>query len=74
MDAETKRWNPPDDSGPGPHRYASVGAPTDRQVFTVSKEAWEKLQEVLRRPEAAKPNIAALLAEDSTLESGQVSL
>ena len=42
----------------------------DRQVFAVSAEAWEKLQEVLERPATAKPKIAALLAEDSVLDSG----
>ena len=42
----------------------------DRQVFAVSEEAWEKLQEVLERPATAKPRIAALLAEHSVLESG----
>lgn len=42
----------------------------DRRVFAVSEEAWEKLQEVLERPATAKPRIAALLAEDSLLESG----
>ena len=42
----------------------------DRQVFALSEEDWEELQEVLQRPKTAKPNIAALLAEDSVLESG----
>lgn len=42
----------------------------DRQVFAVSEEAWERLQEVLERPVTPKPKIAALLAEDSVLESG----
>ncbi len=42
----------------------------DRQVFAVSAEVWEKLQEVLQRPATAKPKIAALLAEDSVLDSG----
>ena len=42
----------------------------DHQVFAVSEEAWEKLQEVLERPATAKPKIAALLAEDSILDSG----
>ncbi|MDE0232054.1 MAG: DUF1778 domain-containing protein [bacterium] len=41
----------------------------DRQVFAVSKEDWETLQEVLQRPATAKPRIAALLAEDSALDS-----
>lgn len=43
---------------------------TDRQVFALSTEAWEKLQEVLERPATAKPKIAELLAEDSVLETG----
>ena len=42
----------------------------DRQVFAVSVEAWEKLQEVLERPTTTKPEIAALLAEESVLDSG----
>ena len=42
----------------------------DRQVFAVSVGDWEKLQEVLERPATAKPKIAALLAEDSVLDSG----
>ncbi len=42
----------------------------DRQVFAVSAEAWDKLQEVLQRPATAKPKIAALLAEESVLDSG----
>ena len=44
-----------------------------RPVFVerrVTPEAWEKLQEVLERPAIAKPKIAALLAEDSVLDSG----
>ena len=40
----------------------------DRQIFAVSGEAWEKLQEVLERPATAKPEIAA--PEDSVLDSG----
>ena len=36
----------------------------DRQVFVVSAEAWEELQEMLERPATPKPKIAALLAED----------
>jgi len=40
----------------------------DRQVFAVSEEAWERLQEVLDRPATTKPKIAALLAEDSVLD------
>lgn len=40
----------------------------DRQVFSVSEEAWERLQEVLERPATAKPKVAALLAEDSVLD------
>ncbi len=42
----------------------------DRQVFAVSEEAWEKLQEVLQRPATARPKVAALLAGDSVLDSG----
>ena len=42
----------------------------DRQVFAVSAEAWDKLQEVLQRPATAKPKIAALLTEGSVLDSG----
>ncbi len=42
----------------------------DCQVLAVSEEDWEKLQEVFQRPATAKPKIAALLAEDSVLDSG----
>ena len=42
----------------------------DRRVFAVSSQAWEELQEMLDRPPAAKPRIAALLAEPSILDSG----
>jgi len=42
----------------------------DRRVFAVSPQVWEELQEMLDRPPAAKPRIAALLAEPSILDSG----
>ena len=42
----------------------------DRRVFAVSPQVWEELQQVLDRPPAAKPRIAALLAEPSILDSG----
>lgn len=42
--------------------------PADRQVFTMSAEAWEELQEALDRPATAKPKIAALLAEESVID------
>ena len=40
-----------------------------RQVLAVSPQAWEELEQVLDRPPAAKPRIAALLAGPSILES-----
>lgn len=49
---------------------AAVQELADRQVFAVSEEAWEKLQEVLQRPATARPKVAALLAGDSVLDSG----
>ena len=42
----------------------------DRRVFAVSPRVWEQLQEMLDRPPAAKPRIAALLAEPLILDSG----
>ena len=42
----------------------------DRRVFAVSPQVWEELQEVLDRPPATKPKVAALLAEPSILELG----
>lgn len=42
----------------------------DRRVFAASPQVWEELQQVLDRPSAAKPRIAALLAEPSILDSG----
>ena len=50
-------------------RFAVQDLP-DRQVFSVSAEAWGKLQEVLERPAQAKTKIVALLAEESVLDSG----
>ncbi len=37
----------------------------DRRVFALSPQVWEELQQVLDRPPATKPRIAALLAEPS---------
>ena len=42
----------------------------DRQVFAVSEEGWEELQEMLARPATANSRIVALLAEESVLEPG----
>lgn len=42
----------------------------DRQVFAVSPQVWEELQEMLDRPPTAKPKITALLTEPSILDSG----
>ena len=42
----------------------------DRRVFAMSPQVWEELQQVLDRPPAPKPRIAALLAEPSILDSG----
>ncbi len=43
----------------------------DRRAFPVSPQVWEELQELLDRPPAAKPRIAALLAEPSILDRGE---
>ena len=48
---------------------AAVEDLADRRVFAASEEAWEELVEVLERPATAKPKIAALLANDSVLDS-----
>ena len=40
----------------------------DRQVFVLEPHAWDELQELLNRPPAPNPRIAALLREPSTLE------
>lgn len=42
----------------------------DRRVFALDQHAWNELQELLNRPPAAKPRLAALLAEPSILEVG----
>ena len=85
MDTKTKRWTLKDTivrrvlsaSGMSLSEYvvgravaSAVEDLADRQVFAVSGEAWEKLQKVFERPATAKPKIAALLAEDSVLDSG----
>ena len=49
---------------------AAVDDLADRRVFALSDEAWEELHELLDRPVAAKPRIAALLAEPSVLDRG----
>ena len=41
----------------------------DRQVFVITPDAWEELQDILDRPAVAKPRIAALLDTPSVLES-----
>lgn len=40
----------------------------DRQVFGLTADAWEELQDILDRPAVAKPKIAALLNAPSALE------
>jgi len=40
----------------------------DRQVFGLSPDAWEELQNTLDRPAVAKPSIAAVLNAPSVLE------
>lgn len=47
-----------------------AGDLADRRVFAASPQVWEELQQVLDRPPAAKPRIAALLAEPTILDSG----
>ena len=47
---------------------AAVRDLSDGQVLAVSPQAWEEIQRALDRPAAAKPRIAALLAEPSILE------
>ena len=39
-----------------------------RSYFALSAEAWDELLTLLDRPAAAKPRIAALLAEPSVLD------
>lgn len=46
-----------------------VNDPADRQVFELSSETWDELQEILDRPVTAKPKIATLLNEPSVLDS-----
>ena len=41
----------------------------DRQVFVLTPEAWDELQDILDRPKTPKPEIAALLSEPSILDS-----
>lgn len=41
----------------------------DRQVFGLTPDGWDRLQEVLDRPAAVKPKIASLLTSPSVLES-----
>jgi len=41
----------------------------DRRVFALSSEAWDELHQILDRPPAPKPRIAALLAEPSVLDA-----
>lgn len=40
----------------------------DRQVFALTPDAWEELQDVLDRPAVSKPEIVALLDTPSVLE------
>ena len=41
----------------------------DRRVFALPAEAWDELQEILDRPAAPNPRMAALLAEPSVLDA-----
>ena len=41
----------------------------DRRAFALDPEAWEELQQLLDRPPAPNAEVAALLAEPSTLEA-----
>ena len=40
----------------------------DRRVFALAPHDWDRLQEILDRPAAAKPELEALLAAPSVLE------
>ncbi|MCY4421456.1 MAG: DUF1778 domain-containing protein [Acidimicrobiaceae bacterium] len=48
---------------------AAVDDLADRRVFALPAGAWDELQEILDRPPAPKPRIAALLAEPSVLDA-----
>ena len=48
---------------------AAIDDLADRRVFTLSSEAWDELQDILDRPPASKPRLAALLAEPSVLDT-----
>jgi len=41
----------------------------NRQVFALSHDKWEELQDILDRPPASNPKIRALLDKPSALES-----
>ena len=48
----------------------------DRQVFALTPEAWDELQDILDRPKTPKPEIAALLKDTQAigLHAPQVEL
>jgi len=48
---------------------AAIDDLADRRVFALSSEAWDELHQILDRPPAPKPRIAALLAEPSVLDA-----
>ena len=41
----------------------------DRRVFALDDDAWNRLQDLLDRPPAPKPELTRLLTEPSVLES-----
>ena len=64
-----------DDSGMSLNEYvvsravaAAIDDLADRRAFVLSAEGWDELQEIVERPVAPKPRIAALLAEPSVLD------
>ena len=48
---------------------AAIDELADRRLFVLSASAWDELQEILDRPVAPKPRLAALLDQPSILES-----
>jgi len=48
---------------------AAIDDLADRRLFALSADEWDELQELLDRPDAPKPRLAALLNQPSVLES-----
>ncbi len=48
---------------------AAIDDLADRRLFVLSASAWDELQDILDRPVAPRPRLAALLDQPSVLES-----